>query len=109
LISSLSQYDTEMKVVEMGAYNAAVDAAQTTKDPYNIHLEGVVNVWCETAELLHGLTDEHTVWLQQPLVNGAFGLHPHNAKDWSEELEKSMRQLLSHKKCVALGECGLVL
>ena len=40
-------------------------------------------------------------------VFGAFGIHPHNAKDWNETLEKGLRKALKHEKCVALGECGL--
>ncbi|PWT98420.1 MAG: hydrolase TatD [Candidatus Melainabacteria bacterium] len=35
------------------------------------------------------------------------GLHPHNAKDWTEEAEHSLRKAAEHPKVVAIGECGL--
>ncbi|MEO2269040.1 TatD family hydrolase [Pseudoalteromonas sp. YIC-656] len=35
------------------------------------------------------------------------GIHPHNAKDASAELESNLRQLASENEVVAIGECGL--
>ena len=35
------------------------------------------------------------------------GLHPHDAKDWTEELGDSLRELTKHPKVLALGEAGL--
>ena len=37
----------------------------------------------------------------------AAGLHPHEAKDWSDAYEKTLRQLAQEKKIIALGEMGL--
>lgn len=37
----------------------------------------------------------------------AVGLHPHNAKDWTEEAERSLRKAAAHPKVVGIGECGL--
>lgn len=37
----------------------------------------------------------------------AIGVHPHNAKNWSEAAEDTVRAALADKKCVALGEIGL--
>jgi TatD DNase family protein len=36
-----------------------------------------------------------------------FGLHPHEAKDWSPEAEERLAAALEHEKAVAVGECGL--
>jgi len=36
-----------------------------------------------------------------------FGLHPHEARLWSNEAETVLREALAHPKAVAVGECGL--
>jgi TatD DNase family protein len=40
-------------------------------------------------------------------VYGALGIHPHDAKDWDEALEKRIKEGLLLKKIVAVGETGL--
>lgn len=35
------------------------------------------------------------------------GLHPHEAKDWSDEVERDLRTAAAHPKAVAIGEIGL--
>lgn len=70
-------------------------------------LEAVVNVYCETEELVpnhasHVLLDSTSL----PIF-GTFGQHPHHASKWTAEVEQGLRQVLKHPKCVALGECGL--
>jgi TatD DNase family protein len=40
-------------------------------------------------------------------VYGALGIHPHDAKEWSETLEKKIREGLFREKIVAVGEIGL--
>ncbi|MCG6939098.1 MAG: TatD family hydrolase [Gammaproteobacteria bacterium] len=35
------------------------------------------------------------------------GLHPHHASDYCSELGSELRDMLSHKSAVAVGECGL--
>lgn len=37
----------------------------------------------------------------------ACGVHPHNAKEFDANIEEKLIELLSHPKCVALGEVGL--
>ena len=37
----------------------------------------------------------------------AFGLHPHHARLWDDDMERGLRKALQHPKCRALGECGL--
>jgi TatD DNase family protein len=35
------------------------------------------------------------------------GLHPHQANEWTEDAERSLRKAAEHPKVVAIGECGL--
>ncbi len=42
-----------------------------------------------------------------PVLVGAFGLHPHNAKEWNEAIQAKLEQAMSHPRVVAWGECGL--
>lgn len=40
-------------------------------------------------------------------IYGAFGLHPHDASKWSDELREKLIRLMPLDKIVALGEIGL--
>jgi TatD DNase family protein len=40
-------------------------------------------------------------------IYGALGIHPHNAKDYSPEVEKAIRSYLGHPRIIAYGEIGL--
>lgn len=42
-----------------------------------------------------------------PNVYGALGIHPHNAKHYSQKLQERIIQLTAHPKVVAYGEIGL--
>ena len=46
------------------------------------------------------LLEEKGVW-------GTFGVHPHNAKYYNDELEAKVISCLSHPRAIAVGECGL--
>ncbi|GFU04641.1 hypothetical protein NPIL_489981 [Nephila pilipes] len=37
----------------------------------------------------------------------AAGIHPNEAKFWDEDVESSLREILSNPECVAVGQCGL--
>lgn len=37
----------------------------------------------------------------------AVGLHPHEAKHWTDDVRELFKQNLNHPKLVAIGECGL--
>ena len=45
--------------------------------------------------------------LQEDKIYAAFGIHPHHAKYYTDELESKVISCLSHPKCVAYGEIGL--
>lgn len=44
---------------------------------------------------------------EHPEIYGAVGIHPHDAKTWTQEVEVALRGLLQEPKVVALGEIGL--
>ncbi|CAL1272258.1 unnamed protein product [Larinioides sclopetarius] len=37
----------------------------------------------------------------------AAGIHPNEAKSWDDDMEVSLREILSNPECVAVGQCGL--
>lgn len=41
------------------------------------------------------------------MVYAALGVHPHNAKDFDDDLEKRLKKLILRRKVLALGEIGL--
>lgn len=41
------------------------------------------------------------------MVYGTVGVHPHDTKNWNDDLIKEIHQLAQHKKVVAIGEIGL--
>jgi len=45
--------------------------------------------------------------LEEESVYGAFGIHPHDAKNYTPEVESRIGSALKHPKCVAYGEIGL--
>jgi len=45
--------------------------------------------------------------MEEESVYGAFGIHPHEAKNYTSEIESRIAAALCHPKCVAYGEIGL--
>lgn len=41
------------------------------------------------------------------IVYGAVGIHPHETKDWNDDLIPQIHELAQHKKILAIGEIGL--
>lgn len=54
----------------------------------------------EADDLLSFCESEPDVWC-------ALGVHPHDASSWEAGDDRRLRELLSHPKAVAVGECGL--
>ena len=42
-----------------------------------------------------------------PVLYSTAGVHPHDAKDWNQETERQIRELLTNPRVVAVGETGL--
>lgn len=64
--------------------------------------EGCVTIGCSAGSL-----DAAARFLEHDGVHGAFGIHPLNAGEWSEDVEAKLRRLMALPKAVAWGECGL--
>jgi len=35
------------------------------------------------------------------------GIHPHDAKTWTDDCYETIKKLFNNPECVAVGECGL--
>ena len=58
----------------------------------------------EDWELIVSLCEKHA-----PQVYGALGMHPHTAKEFTEECEKFLKEHLSLKRIVALGKLAWII
>lgn len=57
---------------------------------------------------LTGMEETVAIAEAHPNIFFAVGLHPHEAKDWTDsESPRVIRDFISHPKLVAIGECGL--
>jgi len=61
----------------------------------------VVGASVETSERAAAIARE------TPGLSATAGLHPHEAKDWSQAAERAVRDLLRREEVVAVGETGL--
>ena len=70
------------------------------------HLGAILTIGClnedlEAAPKLLRLVES------KPYLYAAFGVHPHDARFFSDEMEVRLGQLLQHPKVIGLGEVGL--
>ncbi|XP_060691024.1 putative deoxyribonuclease TATDN2 [Hemiscyllium ocellatum] len=72
---------------------------------FPVEFLGCITDFCDPRSLVHGNTWESI--LDEPLVWGAFGCHPHFARYYTNLQEKAIIQALRHPKAVAFGEIGL--
>lgn len=63
---------------------------------------GCITISCDPASIPSTLA-----LMQQDGVHAAFGLHPHDAKAYSDGLEEILAQAMAEAKTVAWGEIGL--
>ncbi len=45
--------------------------------------------------------------LENDFIYGIFGIHPHDARFYSNELKKYLKEIMKHPKVIAIGEIGL--
>merc|ERR1712228_419145 len=76
------------------------------KAKYPQNLEYVVNVFCDPAAFSPSF-GTFSELLKNDWIYGAFGLHPHSAKYYTESVENRIIECLKHKKAIAWGEIGL--
>ncbi|XP_038666707.1 putative deoxyribonuclease TATDN2 [Scyliorhinus canicula] len=72
---------------------------------FPLEFHGCITDFCDPRDLVHGNLWENL--LNEPLVWGAFGCHPHFARYYTNVQEKAILQALRHPKAVAFGEMGL--
>lgn len=79
------------------------DLAEVVKNCIDEGLEYVLTVGTEESYFgkVQGLIERY------PFIYGAVGIHPHNAKDFSERTEAIIREAARHPKIVGYGEVGL--
>jgi TatD DNase family protein len=68
--------------------------------------EGSIAIFCDSAAFSPSLG----TWQEQlgeDNVYGVFGMHPHNAKYYTDQVEERITECLKHPKAVAWGETGL--
>lgn len=63
---------------------------------------GCITISCHPASI-----DATLALMREPGVHGAFGIHPHDAKSYDEDLEKKLVGAMADPKSVAWGEIGL--
>ena len=66
-------------------------------------VERIVTIGCSLEDSRNALT----VANQHDEIWATVGLHPHDAKDWSTEVESEFRRLAKSDRVVAIGEIGL--
>ena len=66
-------------------------------------VERIVTIGCSLEDSRNAIA----VAEQYDNVWATVGLHPHDAKDWSADLEAEFRRLAAHERVVAIGEIGL--
>jgi TatD DNase family protein len=69
---------------------------------YPDSFEACIHVSCEPGSMQRVL---HI--LDHPKVYGSCGIHPHDARHYSEDLEARICEVADHRKCLAWGETGL--
>ncbi|GFX47249.1 putative deoxyribonuclease TATDN2 [Trichonephila clavipes] len=67
--------------------------------------QGCIAVFCNPFSFSKNCMWEK--YLKDDKVWASFGCHPHNAKDYNDNIEKSLYAALEHTKVRALGEIGL--
>ena len=79
------------------------DRAQVIERMREAGVERAVVVADATEEIepVFALAEKHD------FLYAVIGVHPHNAKDYTDETEALIRKWIRHPKCVCLGEIGL--
>lgn len=75
------------------------------KSSFPVEFRGCITNFCNPR-----ITQKEAIWerlLEEELVWGAFGCHPHFAKEYNSIHEQSIMGAMRHPKTVAFGEIGL--
>ncbi|GFR17095.1 putative deoxyribonuclease TATDN2 [Trichonephila clavata] len=81
------------------------DYQRTYQSTFPKSYQGCITVFCNPFSFIKNCMWEK--YLKDDKVWASFGCHPHNAKDYNDDIEKSLYAALEHSKVRALGEIGL--
>jgi TatD DNase family protein len=81
-----------------------IDLPEVIKSSQEANVEAIINIALDDEALTSSLkiADEYPGY-----VFNAFGLHPHDASDWTDDIPDKIRKLVKEKKIIAIGETGL--
>ncbi|KAI0745530.1 hypothetical protein C8Q76DRAFT_703949 [Earliella scabrosa] len=110
LLSTFSFYRSKYK---SGKYATVYDFVRELYRGHNV--DAIVDVYCEAPvqatwkELADSALTEEDRKEKWGGLNYWFvmGVHPHEAKDYTDEIEQNIIEAMSHPRCVGWGEMGL--
>ncbi len=81
-----------------------IDLPEVIKRAKEANLEAIINIALDDKALAGSLkiAEENPDY-----VFNAFGLHPHDASEWKDDIPQKLRDLTKEKKIIAIGETGL--
>ncbi|KAL0576773.1 hypothetical protein V5O48_005215 [Marasmius crinis-equi] len=108
-----STYETYRGKFKEAKYETVYDFVRGMYEGKKV--EAIVDVWCEApvqklwkefADSALTEEDRRTKWggLEYWFV---MGVHPHNAKDYTDDVERDILEAMAHPRCVGWGEMGL--
>ena len=81
-----------------------LDLPEVIKKAKDANLEAIINIALDDEALASSLK----IAEKYPgYVFNAYGLHPHDASEWKEEIAQKAKLLAKEKKIIAIGEMGL--
>ncbi|MFH1576570.1 MAG: TatD family hydrolase, partial [Candidatus Margulisiibacteriota bacterium] len=78
-----------------------IDLPEVIKRAKDANLEAIINIALDDEALTNSLEIAKEY---HHYVFNAFGLHPHDASEWKDDLPDKIRQLAQEKKIIAIGE-----
>jgi TatD DNase family protein len=81
-----------------------IDLPEVIQRAKEAKLETIINIALDNEALASSLkiAEEYPGY-----VFNAFGLHPHDASEWNDDIARKTRELARDKKIIAIGETGL--
>ncbi|KAK9894472.1 hypothetical protein P389DRAFT_197764 [Cystobasidium minutum MCA 4210] len=109
MMSTLSFYKSKYPDGDHATVQEFVSAYFTPEKTNTV--EGLVDVYCEPPftgwkDLADSALNDKTPW-NGVSYNFVMGVHPHNAKEYTDEVEAIILEAMKHPLCVGWGEIGL--
>jgi len=110
----ISTFEAYRKAYKSGKHETVWDFARAMYDGHSV--EAIVDVWCEAPvrkktwrEIADSALDEEKRRVDWGGLEYWFvmGVHPHDAKLYSDKVEQDILEAMSHPRCVGWGEIGL--